>query len=473
MKKIDYKWIMLILVSVAYFLAQGTRLIYAAVLPQIKATFAAGGVSDAQLGLVGSAFTLVFGIVMPFAGMAADMLRRKWILVTGALLFSVGIFLSGFATGLGMLLIVYGVMNGIGQALMPPCNSSLIGQFHTDTRGTAFSIYQAAIYLGIVVCSVIAGRMASMADGGWRKAFWVFGAIVIAWAFVMLFFLKDTPNVGKRSEVSLGGALKAFFSKPTALLLMGALGCYFFTTYGVKTWAPMFMMRCFPDMEPATAVFHAVVWFYAGAFAGVTLSGRLSDNLKIKRPLVRFEVWQHPGLCVHLHDWRPAAVRFRDRHLRLQSLCGPAGSDRPQVQGHGNRHLRCRRLHHRRAWPAGDGPSERCLLHPRRLRLPGCLRRAGRRAHLHLPLLHRLQGSGVGCGPQKGCRASLASPAHFLRWFWALRDLALRKNAGALTMPHGTGPGDNLRVWYPHGNVRKGTHIQTSVVYPGFAGGIG
>ena len=290
MKKIDYKWIMLILVSVAYFLAQGTRLIYAAVLPQIKATFAAGGVSDAQLGLVGSAFTLVFGIVMPFAGMAADMLRRKWILVTGALLFSVGIFLSGFATGLGMLLIVYGVMNGIGQALMPPCNSSLIGQFHTDTRGTAFSIYQAAIYLGIVVCSVIAGRMASMADGGWRKAFWVFGAIAIAWAFVMLFFLKDTPNVGKRSEVSLGGALKAFFSKPTALLLMGALGCYFFTTYGVKTWAPMFMMRCFPDMEPATAVFHAVVWFYAGAFAGVTLSGRLSDNLKIKRPLVRFEV---------------------------------------------------------------------------------------------------------------------------------------------------------------------------------------
>lgn len=290
MKKIDYKWVMLALVSVAYFLAQGTRLIYAAVLPQIKAEFAASGVTDAQLGLVGSTFTLVFGLVMPFAGMAADMLRRKWILVCGALLFSVGIFLSGFATGLGMLFIVYGIMNGIGQALMPPCNSSLIGQLHTDTRGTAFSIYQAAIYLGIVVCSVVAGRMASMGEGGWHKAFWIFGAIAIAWAFVMMIFLKDTPNVGTRSEVSLGGALKAFFSKPTALLLMGALGCYFFTTYGVKTWAPMFMIRVFPDMAPTTAVFHAVFWFYAGAFAGVTLSGRVSDVLKPRIQTIRFDV---------------------------------------------------------------------------------------------------------------------------------------------------------------------------------------
>lgn len=289
MKKIDYKWIMLVLVSVAYFLAQGTRLIYAAVLPQIKTEFAALGVTDTRLGLVGSTFTLIFGLVMPFAGLAADMFRRKWILVAGALLFSAGIFLSGFAAGLGMLFAAYGIMNGIGQALMPPCNSSLIGQFHTDTRGTAFSVYQAAIYMGIVICSVAAGKMAELGEGGWRKAFWTFGAAAIVWAGIMTVFLKDTPNVGKKSDVSVGGALKAFVSKPTALLMMGALGCYFFTTYGVKNWAPMFMMRIFPDMSPSTAVFHAVFWFYAGAFAGVSMSGRLSDKLKPRRPLVRFE----------------------------------------------------------------------------------------------------------------------------------------------------------------------------------------
>lgn len=289
MKKIDYKWIMLLLISAAYFLAQGSRQIYAAVLPDIKDAFG-GNVSDASMGLVGSAFTLAFGIVIPFAGMAADFFRRKWILLLGAMLFSTGILLSGFANGLGMLLIAYGLMNGIGQSLMPPCNTSLIGEFHTDTRGTAFSVYQGAIYLGIIVCSITASKMASGHPDGWRTAFWVFGAIGILWTVIMLFGLKDTPNVGKKGEVSVKDALKAFFTKPTALWMMAALGCYFFATYGVKIWTPVFMMRAFPDMPHATAVFHGFFWFYLGAFIGVTLSGRLSDKLKPRRPLVRFEV---------------------------------------------------------------------------------------------------------------------------------------------------------------------------------------
>lgn len=35
-----YKWILLVLVSATYFLAQGSRQIFNAVLPQIKADFA-------------------------------------------------------------------------------------------------------------------------------------------------------------------------------------------------------------------------------------------------------------------------------------------------------------------------------------------------------------------------------------------------------------------------------------------------
>ena len=116
--KLDYKWVVLLLVSIAYFLAQGTRLIYSAVLPQIKADFAASGVNDTQLGLISSTFTLVFGLVMPFAGLAADLFNRKRVLVLGSFMFAIGIFVSGFATGLGMLFISYGIINAIGQVLL-------------------------------------------------------------------------------------------------------------------------------------------------------------------------------------------------------------------------------------------------------------------------------------------------------------------------------------------------------------------
>lgn len=78
MRRIDYKWVMLALVSSAYFLAQGTRQIYNSVLPQIKEDFLAYGVTDTQLGIVGSAFALAFGIAIPFAlpRPASSALRR-------------------------------------------------------------------------------------------------------------------------------------------------------------------------------------------------------------------------------------------------------------------------------------------------------------------------------------------------------------------------------------------------------------
>ena len=295
-KKIDYKWTVLLLVSVAYFLAQGTRQIYAAVLPQIKADLAGGGIDDTRLGLVSSTFTFVFGLMMPFAGLAGDLLKRKWVLVTGGILFSVGIFCSGFATGLGMLFISYGILNAIGQSLMPPCNSSLISQYHVETRGTAFSIYQSAIYLGIIVCSLVSGQMAGMGEGGWRKAFWLFGAISLVWSLVIALRLKDSPVAEQSAEASDEGvrsiaeAFKAFARKPTSFILMAALGCYFFTTYAFKTWSPVFMMRAFPEMPTTTAIFHVVVWFYVGALVGVTLGGRISDRRRKTRPAARLDI---------------------------------------------------------------------------------------------------------------------------------------------------------------------------------------
>ena len=289
----NYKWVVLMLVSIAYFLAQGPRLIYSAVLPQIKADFAASGVTDAQLGLISSVFTLVFGLSMPFAGLVADLFNRKRVLVFGAFLFAVGIFVSGFAAGLGMLFISYGIINSIGQSLMPPCNTSLISQYHDETRGTAFSIYQTAIYVGIVVCSVVSGYLAQLGEGGWRYAFWIFGAIAVLWAVVIAIFLKETPQASSDNKVGLDSvkeALQAFLKKPSSLILMAGLGCYFFVTYAFKAWAPIFMIRSFPEMETTQAVFHGVFWFYLGAFFGVTLGGRLSDALKIRRPGIRFEV---------------------------------------------------------------------------------------------------------------------------------------------------------------------------------------
>lgn len=296
MRRLDYKWVMLALVSSAYFLAQGTRQIYNSVLPQIKSDFLAYGITDTQLGIVGSAFALAFGIAIPFAGLAADFFRRKWMIVTGMAIFSLGILISGFASGLGMLVFAYGVLNAAGQSLMPPANSSLIGQFHVETRGTAFSIYQMCIYVGTVVCSCAAGWFASLGEGGWRKAFVLFGVIGFAWVLLLAWKLRDTPpenevkGKGEGDKASVREAMLAMLGKPTALLLMLALGFYFYALYGFKTWLPTFLVKTYPDVTLQRAAFHGVFWFYLGAIVGVMCGGRLSDRFYARRRAVRLEM---------------------------------------------------------------------------------------------------------------------------------------------------------------------------------------
>ena len=291
----NYKWILMALLSATYFLAQGARQIFNAVLPQIKADFAGAGITDAQLGLVGSAFALVFGIAIPFGGVLADFFSRKWMIVVGTLLFAVGIFSSGLATGVVLLVVAYGVVNAVGQALLPPSNSSLIGQFHVETRATAFSIYQIVFYVGIVVCSCVSGWLSGLGEGGWRKAFFLFGAISAVWALALAFFLRDAPQVkgnGEVDKVSVREALGAFLCKPSALLLMAGLGFYFYAKYGFNTWIINYLQREFPSMTAASASFHGVFWFYLGAVAGVFAGGRVSDRFAVAlgRPQTRFDV---------------------------------------------------------------------------------------------------------------------------------------------------------------------------------------
>ena len=289
MKKIDYKWVMLILVSFAYFLAQGARNVYGAVLPSISAEL---GLTKASSGTIASTFFMVFGLMIPFAGFFADFFRRKWMIVIGMTIFSLATIGTGFANSMMMLLIFYGIVNACGQSLMPPSNSSLIGQLHVETRARAFAIYQTIFYIGIVVCCCAGGKLAMLGTGGWRHAFQYIGLAGMALVLVLIFFLRDTPQPvsdnGTVEKAKISDGILAFFKKPTAILLMIALGFYFYSTNGFKTWSVTFLEKAM-NQTHESASFHGTFWFYIGAIAGVQSAGYISDRLKSLREGIRLE----------------------------------------------------------------------------------------------------------------------------------------------------------------------------------------
>ena len=302
MKKLDYKWGALALLWVAFFLQQGTRQIYGPLLGSIQTSI---GATDVQLGLVSTVFTLVYGITIPFAGFAADLFSRKWMVVVGVAIFSLGILTSGFVTCIGALVVTYGLVNGFGQPFYYPSSTSLISQLHADSKATALSLLQLGMYGGVIGCSWLAGWFASLGTEGWRLPFKTLGVLGLVWVAVLAFLLKNTTANSTRStqpnnpanpvnpvknqtdRVTILSALKAMFSKPAAVLVALALGMEVYVDVGFKTWMPNYLSETF-GVSKASAGLNAVLWHYLGAALGIMLGSRLGDRLVKRNPAIRF-----------------------------------------------------------------------------------------------------------------------------------------------------------------------------------------
>lgn len=299
MKKLEYKWLALALLWVAFFLQQGTRQIYGPLLGSIQG---AVGATDVQLGLVSTVFTLVYGLTIPFAGFAADLFSRKWMVVIGVAIFSAGILTSGYVTCIGALVVTYGLVNGFGQPFYYPSSTSLISQLHADSKATALSLLQLGMYGGVIGCSWLAGWFAGLGEEGWRLPFKTLGVLGLAWAVVLAFTLRNTKSdvishkdsaplrlcVGT-NRVTIGAALKAMFSKPAAVLIALALGMEVYVDVGFKTWMPNYLSETF-GVSKASAGLNAVLWHYLGAALGIMVGSRIGDRLVKRFPTVRFWV---------------------------------------------------------------------------------------------------------------------------------------------------------------------------------------
>jgi len=309
---IDYKWTALALLWVAFFLQQGTRQLFGPSIPAICGSF---GVDKVAIGIVGTVFAMMYGICVPFAGVTADLLNRKWMVTCGVAIFCLGIFLSGFVASVGLLVLTYGVLNGFGQTFYYPSATSLISQLHKDSRATAISILQLGLYVGIVGCGGLAGWLAGKGGESWRTPFWIFGGLGLAWAVVMVFALRDTKPVDAETKAKGEGeqrndasanqtikqsnlqtislAVRAVFSKPTALCVTLGLAMMIYVDIGFKNWMPSHLQSTFLDSCPYLkqwAGLHAVLWHYLGAIVGILVGSRIGDRMVKGRPGIRLEL---------------------------------------------------------------------------------------------------------------------------------------------------------------------------------------
>jgi len=295
---LPYRWEMIVLLWIAFFLHQGDRAVYNVVLPSLKVDLQ---LTDEQLGLVVLVFTWVYGVLVPVAGYAGDVLRRKWIICGSLFFWSTTTVFTGMSRSLAQLVVFRGVSTGGGEAFYYPAANSLIGQLHHKTRALAMAIHQTANYTGIIASGLIAGYIAE--TYGWREAFYVFGGAGIVWSLVLLARLKHTPPPGEveaedaaepeapsaaPERIPLRVVAREVFRKPTFWVLCLAFGGHQFAMIGYLTWMPTFLYEKF-HLSLTEAGFYSMLFHHVAAMLGVLVGGRLSDRWSQRRSTARME----------------------------------------------------------------------------------------------------------------------------------------------------------------------------------------
>ena len=269
-----YRWELLGLLWLAFFLHQGDRHIYNTVLPLIRSNLE---LDDVQLGWVASLFTLVYGVLVPVGGFVGDRFPRKWVVVLSLLLFSVGTLLSGLSTGLVMLILFRSFTTGGGEAFFYPSATSLLAQFHEKTRALALGLLQTALYVGITVSGWLAGYLGE--EFGWRVPFLLFGSAGLVWTLATAWRLQDTPPVAAHAErVPLLETLVYVLRRPSAWLLTLAFGAMVYVNVAYMTWTTDYLQDRY-ELSLTNAGFSAMFYHYLAAFLGVLAGSRLADRL--------------------------------------------------------------------------------------------------------------------------------------------------------------------------------------------------
>ena len=250
--------------------------------------------SNLQLGLLGSSFSLVYGLFAPFMGNIADRVRRKTAILTGLHVWSVICIATALSRNFGHLLF-FRAAEGLGETIYFPASMSLIGDYHGKaTRSRAMGTHQTSVYIGTIAGGFFAGLIGQ--HYGWRSSFVFFGSCGILLGVVLNRFLIE-PERGAADLAEAGAVpaavhpprmrildfLKTIWGTPTVLLLMAAFMCENFTAMVLFTWMPTFLYQKF-HLSLAMAGLTATLYVQLTSMLGSPLGGWLADTLRKRMP---------------------------------------------------------------------------------------------------------------------------------------------------------------------------------------------
>lgn len=241
-----------------------------------------------NFGRIMGIFLLIYGLMSPIAGIIADRVNRKWLIVGSLFVWSAVTWGMGYAETYSQVYWLRALM-GVSEALYLPTGLAMIADFHSSkTRSLAIGIHMSGLYTG----QALGGFGATIAANySWQTVFHWFGIVGIIYSVLLIFILFDKEgHAGTKTSRLNVDPQKTPVKKASVLssfgLILGTLSFwimlfYFmapsFPGWATKNWLPTLFSENL-GVEMAKAGPMATISIAIASFFGVLIGGPLSDK---------------------------------------------------------------------------------------------------------------------------------------------------------------------------------------------------
>src|SRR5580658_8230492 len=232
--------------------------------------------NDTQVGLLGTAFTVLYAIIGVPLGRVADLWSRKRLLGGGMAICGALTALAAVVTSFGGLMISrLGV--GVGEAACAPTATSWIGDLVAPAkRARALALFMLGVPVGGALSYFFSGPVAQAY--GWRVAM-VLAALPALLLIPALLMLHEPERGAAEThrETAPVGSMWSVLKIPTLLWIIASGALVNFNMYAIGTFMPAMFGRLYHLNVAKSGIQTGVVYMVGGVIGGLS-AGWIADR---------------------------------------------------------------------------------------------------------------------------------------------------------------------------------------------------
>src|SRR5215467_12224357 len=217
------------------------RQVAGAVVEPVRKEFS---LSDTQIGLLNTVFTVLYGIVGLPLGRLADKVSRKKLLAVGVTVWALFTASSKWIQSYAFL-VVSRLGVGVGEATAAPTATSWIGDLYpAERRAKPLALFMLGVPVGGALSYFFSVPIAQAF--GWRRAMIVAAIPAVLLAPVVLLLQEPRRGAAERTDSaatqrdSIGKVMGQLLSTPTFLWIIASGALVNFNLYAIGTFLPAF-----------------------------------------------------------------------------------------------------------------------------------------------------------------------------------------------------------------------------------------